>query len=373
MPDKTKLTKPLAGLTGCYVAGGAITSLYTNKPIADLDIYPKSHEALEGAIRWAFEDSGMWNTDASSRALTFGTREQTQVQIMHFDVFPSPKSIFDAFDFTCCMGAFDLDTEKFTLDKRFLEHCSQRFLSFNPGTRFPYASAWRVRKYEEKGFTIGKMEFHKILMACAQRPITSWDDLREQIGGVYGEAFDIPTDEPFSIAAAHKAMSTLRFEEGSRGYGSADEAIVMTSPVERDYFVVEREGKRAVFVRIDGDFEKVSAEPKCGRLVSLEEAFPNLAFYKKVRKENGRLRSNWKSSFSYPLGEVVSSDSPFIYAYRDLDGARNHYSGHGPGHAIIELRALSAEDVVIDDNGTIRLKRCRVHAEHPQDAEMEAA
>ena len=144
------------GLKKCFIAGGAITSLYTNKPINDFDIYPKSLEGREDAIRWAF-DSGYWNCHVSSRALTFVNRDGDNVQIMIFDTFETADKIFSQFDFTVCMGAFDLDAEKFILHEKFLLHCSQRFLSFNPNTRYPYASAWRVRKYEEKGFTIGKM------------------------------------------------------------------------------------------------------------------------------------------------------------------------------------------------------------------------
>ncbi len=34
-----KFADHVNGLAGCFVAGGAITSVYTNKPVADVDVY----------------------------------------------------------------------------------------------------------------------------------------------------------------------------------------------------------------------------------------------------------------------------------------------------------------------------------------------
>lgn len=366
MPSAKKITEKLVGLKGCFVAGGAVTSLYTNKPINDFDVYPKSQEALENAISWAYENS-LWNSDATDRALTFGKQEDGHVQIMHFDVFPTAAAIFEAFDFTVCMGAFDLDTEQFILHDQFLEHCSQRFIKFNPKTRFPYASAWRVRKYEQKGFTIGKMEFHKILLACAQKPLTSWADLREQVGGVYGESIVIPDSEEFSIEGAIRALDHAEYGKPRTGYSSLASALFGISKTEKAYFQSE---KGAFYAWIDGELEKLDCKPLRGKLISVQEAFADARFYKKVLKKDGRYFSHWKPKFEYPMGEEVHSGHPYLYVYSSLSGARGHYSGSGDGHALIELRA-APEDVVFD-GGTLRIKRGVVVAEHPQTVEQAA-
>jgi len=73
-----------AGLKECFIAGGAITSLVTNKPINDWDIYPKSTKARDEALVWMYE-SGYWNAHVSSRALTFVNSDST-VQIMLFEM-----------------------------------------------------------------------------------------------------------------------------------------------------------------------------------------------------------------------------------------------------------------------------------------------
>lgn len=92
---------------GAFIAGGAVTSVFTNQPINDVDVYFKSREHFEGAIESAYED-GFWCCDVSKRSVTFKDGD-TIIQYMHFDFFPTADDIFKAFDFTVCMGAYDLD------------------------------------------------------------------------------------------------------------------------------------------------------------------------------------------------------------------------------------------------------------------------
>lgn len=356
-----------AGLKNCFIAGGAITSLFTNKPINDFDIYPKSIEAREDAIRWMFE-SGYYCAHSSTRAITF-VKDEQQTQIMIFDTYETAEKIFDMFDFTVCMGAFDLDAEKFITHEKFLLHCSQRFLQFNPNTSFPYASAWRVRKYEERGYTIGKMEYFKILMACMLKPIQNWDELREQIGGVYGEAMDIPEDEEFTIERAFEVISTTRPCGPQGGYANANEAIACTSKREIPYYIDEREyGPNKYYAKLDEEegWVSVSAKPLNGRLVGVEEFYPDLTFYKKVKVDDkGVYRSIFKDSFIYTLGEEVASEDPYIYCYASIEKARNHNHWGTSKHKTVLLQlSANKEDVVFDLNQP-RLKRCRVMAVYP--------
>ena len=368
---KEKVISAVPGLTNCFVAGGAITSLYTNKPINDWDIYPKSMQAREDAIMWAYE-SGYFNAHASDRALTFAKGEETQIQIMIFDTFETTQKIFDLFDFTVCMGAFDLDAQKFTLHENFLIHCSQRFLSFNPNTRFPYASAWRVRKYEEKGYTIGKMEYFKILMACQRMPINSWVELKSQIGGVYGEAMEIPEDEPYSFERALEVISTMKPSEENNGYATAEEAIACTSG--REILYIPQTVKDVLFsltanrywAKIyDDEWVCIKVKPLNGKLVTLEEIYPGLTFYKKVHvNDDGTFQSMYKGSFKYTAGCYVDSPSPYIYSYDSVERAKQHYDYHRTKkHAILTLVADSPNDIILETNlSQPKLKRCKVVA-----------
>lgn len=224
--EKKTLLADVTKFRGAILAGGALTSVFTRQKINDFDLYFKSKEAFEAALETAYDD-GMWCVDVSKRSVTFASGN-TVHQFMHFDFFPTAEDIFSCFDFTCCMAAFDFDEDKFILHDDFLTHCSQRFLRFNPGTRYPLASAVRVLKYQDRGYTIGKGDMTRIAMACRGVKIESWEDLKDQIGGAYGEKIAINADGEFSTEAAIAALDpeilwTEKAAEDQPGY--ADELI----------------------------------------------------------------------------------------------------------------------------------------------------
>lgn len=211
-----------------FVAGGAITSVFTGAKINDVDLYFKSKAAFELGVYQAYED-GLWCVAASKRAVTFASGKDV-AQLMHFDFFPTAHDIFAAFDFTVVMGALDLDTGKkqkynpvsfefddvgedapnsgFVFHADFLKHNSQRFLRFNPGTRYPLASACRVLKYQQRGYTIGKGDMMKIALAVRGVRIETWDDLKDQIGGAYGDKVVLGREhEEFTLSAAIEALT----------------------------------------------------------------------------------------------------------------------------------------------------------------------
>jgi hypothetical protein len=192
---------------GAWVAGGALTSVYTGQAINDVDLYFKDKASFEDAVRGAYDD-GMWCVAKTSRAVTF-VYGASVVQLMHFNWFEDPRTIFDSFDFTCCMAAMDCETKEIIMHDDFLKHCSQRFLKFHAGTAFPYGTVARVLKYQKRGYTIGTNEMLRIALKCVTVPIASWDDLKEQIGGQYGEAVVINGEGDFSIDAAIAAMNGM--------------------------------------------------------------------------------------------------------------------------------------------------------------------
>lgn len=207
--EKVKLLslKPY-GLKDAYIAGGAVTSVFTGNPINDIDVYFKSEKAFQAAVVSAY-DNYLWCLASSARAVTFSDNGNI-VQFMHFDYFPTAQDIFNAFDYTIVMGALDLDSEEFTFHDDFLKHNSQRFLRFNKGTRYPLASATRVLKYQQRGYTIGKGDILKIALACRGVEINSWDQLADQLGGAYGDKVALigaDNDKPFTLDAAIDALT----------------------------------------------------------------------------------------------------------------------------------------------------------------------
>lgn len=202
-----KIRQACHHIADAFVAGGAVTSVFTNRAINDVDVYFKSREAFDFAVAEAYEN-GWWCVSSSKRAVTFSDHGGPAIQFMHFDFFPTAQDIFAAFDFTVVMGAFDYDASEFVFHDDFLKHNSQRFLRFHPGTRFPLASATRVLKYQDRDYTIGKGDVLKIALACRKVKIDSWEELKDQIGGAYGEKVVLGNeDKEFSLDAAIEAMT----------------------------------------------------------------------------------------------------------------------------------------------------------------------
>ena len=60
-----------------FVAGGAVTSVFTNAKINDVDVYFKSRRAFETGVYQAYED-GLWCVAASKRAVKEEESHQTE-------------------------------------------------------------------------------------------------------------------------------------------------------------------------------------------------------------------------------------------------------------------------------------------------------
>lgn len=247
--ERQKILKQFdAKFTGCYIAGGALTATFTNRSIKDFDLYFKSKQAFKDAIDYAYDHS-FWCVAVSGRAITFVKGKQIY-QLMSFRFFETPESIFEAFDFTCCMGALDVDTSEFHLHSRFLIDASRRDLVFNPGTAFPLASAIRVLKYQQRGYTMQKREWLKLAMAISFKKIESWEELKDQVGGAYGDQIALDTSKPFCLANVLESLETSHTEsrfdtevitigdttaevpKGPEVPGNADDALAMIFPQE---------------------------------------------------------------------------------------------------------------------------------------------
>ncbi len=195
---------------GGIIAGGAITSVFTNQPISDVDIYFKSKQDFILAVGQAY-DENLWCVAASDRAVTF-THNSGVVQLMHFDFFEDANAVFDAFDFSVCMGAYDIDKEDWVFQDNFFKHAAQRYLDFHAGTRYPYNSLLRVLKYQDKGYRINRESLLRIGLCLQRVEINSWEDLADAIGGQYGERAKIETDKPYTLDAALELFNGSEFK-----------------------------------------------------------------------------------------------------------------------------------------------------------------
>lgn len=202
---------PFAGLENCFVAGGAILSAVTKSDVSDYDIYPKSTEAAIETIYYLMEEEGCFIVNISDRAITLKSNtvkndkdERVIVQVMMFDEFTSAERIFEFFDFTVCMAAFDCDTKEYVFHPDFWIDVAGKTIRFNPKTRYPLNSMMRLSKYRAKGYTLPTSEMVRMSLTLMTSALpTSWDELEAVIGGTYGQQVKLHTEgKEFSIQAA---------------------------------------------------------------------------------------------------------------------------------------------------------------------------
>lgn len=218
---KKALHDPEILIPGCYLAGGAILSLVTNQEINDYDFYPKTGTKLFDIIYYLLIEEEMVLINESDKALTFKSKNvktysgnRMIVQIIKFQTYNSPDEVFSTFDYTVCMGAYDCDTKEFAFHESFYPDIAAKRINYNVDTNYPYASLARLKKYQEKGYSVSKSEMIKIAMSIAKYgELTTWNDLKNAIGGIYGKSIEIGEGLEYSYDNAIKALSEIVFIE----------------------------------------------------------------------------------------------------------------------------------------------------------------
>jgi len=212
---------PFHGLDKCFIAGGAILSAVTKTDVSDYDIYPKSKEGMLEAIYYLMEEEGCFIVNISDRAITLKSNdvkndkdERVIVQVMMFDEFATADRIFEFFDFTVCMAAFDCDTKEYVFHPDFWIDVAGKTIRFNPKTRYPLNSMMRLGKYRAKGYTLPTSEMVRMSLTLMQSRLpTSWGELEAVIGGTYGQQIKLHTEgKEFSIQAAIDLFDNLNVD-----------------------------------------------------------------------------------------------------------------------------------------------------------------
>lgn len=365
-----------------YVAGGTITSLFSNREIKDIDIYFRDEESAINFLVDVWEENRY--IVSHTKKATLMLYDDAEIQLIHFDYFKSPDDIFKSFDFTACMGCFDFTTEEFILHPDFLKHNSQRIIKYNSNTAFPIVSLMRVQKYEEKGYKISKPELIRIVLSCMNLDIESYDDLKEHLGGMYGinydKLFEDVQDQEFNLEEAINKIANITLSEDyfkkpvSIEFKNVEELIsnISTLPV-KCLYINDKLHKINWFGRLEG----IKQLPEKHILLDTEEYFKEHKFYKYVKKKEDTYFSFFDPNFEYVIGEnaVARLNNGNSY-YNDRDNAgklhlndkksidTSTYKNH-TGAVLLEL-SVTPEDFVDADDGHIRVKKVTVIREVPE-------
>lgn len=365
--------------SNAIIGGGMIASIFTNKEINDVDVYFRTYEDL---YLFAKERIGIGSgeiishTKKATQFMDYSNDESVLVQLIHYTTYDKAESIFDHYDFTACMGAYDFATEEFILHPDFLKHNSQRILKFNSGTLYPLISAIRVDKYEKKGYTISKAEFFRIIMSCMTLEIKSYEELKEHLGGMYGEAYerlieDIEEEE-FDLHKVIEVIASITkqdsyFEEFiSKNY---DNNQVLSELIKFEKKVFETKSGH-LYLMLNGTATEYSGGLfEDDELISPNEYYEGKKYYKFVKKKKddyNRLFSFYDSKFEYVVGEEAVAEkelSTYGSSGRLFFNKPTHISNSTyydrDEKVLIEVSILG-DDVVEDRHGEITAVKCNV-------------
>lgn len=350
-----------------YIAGGTITSIFSNNPVNDIDLYFRDEESLAELIEEIYDDSNDWVNALTSKALLVRVDDK-EIQMIHFKYFERAEDIFDTFDYTVCMGAFDFETEQFVLHEDFLKHNAQRILKFNKNTDFPIVSLLRVQKYKDKGYSISKPEFLRVALSCMELNITNTEELKQHLGGMYGINYDklieLEEGESFSLSKIIDKIANIALSED---YFETPKEIKYNN-VEDILDVIVKEPVRVVKIKNNtyriskkSTLRKVEEEPKNTIEVDGKQYIDLQKYYKFVEKRDGQYFSHWDKNYEYKFGTINVPKNEHLYFNEKYEIDNSDYFRKG---VLIEV-VIPFENFTKKDRDKVLANGCYVVREVP--------
>lgn len=296
-----------------YIAGGAVTSVYTNSEINDFDVYLKNEEDI---FPFMFELCSVATIISVTDKSVLVNHSGSLINVILIGAFPNPEELFKAFDFTCVMGAYDVQKDEFVLGDDFLTDNSRRVLKFNSATKFPIMSALRVKKYEERGYTISKNEFLRIMLTAMTLELKTYADVGAQIGGMYGLDIDklVDTSKEFSLETIVDELSRVYLNYDMVANRVSDSEDTKRKMLEELIIQsVAKDNKQLAKCTLgDRDFllidRKLFKMPRYLKESDLPVITEGIRVYKVIDKKEGKYFSQHRPEFEYSLGVVEGGE-----------------------------------------------------------------
>ena len=169
------------------IAGGAITSIFTNNKINDYDLYFRSTNEYDYINKLLLNKEGFKSIVSTQSAETYKNNEKNiTIQLIKLErmFFDNPEDTIKEFDYSVCMGAYDFKTDSFVFDKNFIKHNAQKRLVYNINCKYPICALYRLKKYMKKGYEISGAELIKLALAVHKLNLKTYADLKEQLLGI---------------------------------------------------------------------------------------------------------------------------------------------------------------------------------------------
>jgi hypothetical protein len=335
-------------LSNCFIAGGCLTSLYTRKEINDIDIYFKDKSSL-----YEFIENISWfvKSHTNKSTLLSNNNFDYDINIVHFDEFATVNDIFKNFDFTINMCAYDVDNEIIEAHDDFLLHLAQRLLIFNPKTMYPFSSLMRVSKYENKGYSIYKKDFINIILSCIAKNISTYEELEDQIGGMYGNNIKeiIDTSKDFDVNDIIKQIQEYEADIDTSNENAKDSKGDFHKYI--DKLFREIHDVKAILIN-DKHYEfydnivtnDIIKEKDLSEYEIIDEN-TILSFYKWVKPCDDYYCSYFKSDFKYKELEKVEDNINGIWGTFNIKNINNLTYSNKKDKVLIELK-VKIKDII---------------------------
>lgn len=184
----------IGNMEGVYIAGGAVTSAFSDAPVADLDFYFADERASARFLSFA-KNQGYLQTYATKNAITMKAQNSDLTIQLITRFYGTPEEIIRGFDFTVCQGAYICRDNKFVLGNAFLEDIASRRLVYTNTSHYPICALYRTKKYQQKGYSLSGMTMVAIALAIHRLRIQTYADLKDQLMGIDTSIFSDLTEK----------------------------------------------------------------------------------------------------------------------------------------------------------------------------------
>lgn len=171
---------------GVYLAGGAVSSIFSGLKINDLDFYCESREVADRFSAALIDAYGYKSACTTENAQTFykhvGKRKCEVQVITRFT--GSPEEVLNTFDFTCVMGLWNFKEGKFYAHEFFLRDVARRRLVYSNKSQYPICALYRTKKYVERGYEFPGSTLVAISLAIHSLQLNTYKDLKDQLLGI---------------------------------------------------------------------------------------------------------------------------------------------------------------------------------------------
>lgn len=182
-----------------YVAGGAITSVFTGAKVNDLDIYFPSHsdeDVFRDLLLTGKEKDDNFKqvckTDNATTIVRYEAKHRKYVvQLISRFYFEKPEDCIKSFDFSIVQGAYDFKNKKIVLGPYFISDNLKRVLRYTNTSKYPICALYRTKKYVARGYKLPGTTMVAIALAINALSIRSFADLKDQLMGIDTQAFTL--------------------------------------------------------------------------------------------------------------------------------------------------------------------------------------